>query len=124
MRGLPLLALLIVLPAAALAADLPVSARMHHLRSRGIGNGRSSRSRRRDRSCCWRSTRSRTGEHTLRLRHRDLKQPWRVLLNGQEIARLPLDEADMVTYWAIPPGTLRTAGTNCGSTAAGARVTT
>ena len=45
-------------------------------------------------------------ELTLRLRHRDLKQPWRVLLNDKEIARLPLDEADMVTFWAVPPGTL------------------
>jgi hypothetical protein len=51
------------------------------------------------------------GEWTLRIRHRDLKGPWRAMLNGSEIARLPYDEADMVTYWAIPPGTLRT-GTN------------
>jgi hypothetical protein len=46
-------------------------------------------------------------EHTLRLRHRDLKQLWRVSLNGTEIARLPLDEADAITYWPVPPGTLR-----------------
>ena len=46
-------------------------------------------------------------EQTLRLRHRDLKQPWHVLLNGKEIARLPLDEADMITYWAVPPGALQ-----------------
>jgi hypothetical protein len=45
-------------------------------------------------------------EQTLRLRHRDLKQPWRVLLNGAEIARLPFDEADMITYWVVPAGTL------------------
>jgi uncharacterized protein YbbC (DUF1343 family) len=48
---------------------------------------------------------------TLRLRHRDLKQPWRMLLNGKEIARLPFDEADMITYWEVPAGTLL-AGTN------------
>ena len=50
-------------------------------------------------------------EQTLRLRHRDLKQPWRVLLNGAEIARLPFDEADMITYWVVPAGTLK-AGRN------------
>ncbi len=50
-------------------------------------------------------------EQTLRLRHRDLKQPWRVLLNGAEIARLPFDEADMITYWVVPVGTLK-AGRN------------
>ena len=50
-------------------------------------------------------------ERTLRLRHRDLKQAWRVLVNGTEIARLPFDEADTITYWTLPPGTL-TAGRN------------
>jgi hypothetical protein len=50
-------------------------------------------------------------EQTLRLRHRDLKQPWRVLLNGVEIARLPFDEADMITHWVVPAGTLK-AGRN------------
>jgi hypothetical protein len=46
-------------------------------------------------------------EQTLRLRHRDLKQQWRVLLNGNEIARLPLDEADTITHWVVPAGALR-----------------
>jgi hypothetical protein len=46
------------------------------------------------------------GEQTLRLRHRDLKQSWRVLMNGSEIAQLPLDESDMLTYWQVPPRTL------------------
>jgi hypothetical protein len=46
-------------------------------------------------------------ERTLRLRHRDLKQAWRVLLNGKAIAQLPFDEADMVTYWTVPADTLR-----------------
>ena len=48
-----------------------------------------------------------TGEQKLRLRHRDLKQGWRVLVNVKEIARLPFDEADMITYWVVPAGTLR-----------------
>src|SRR5688500_13281863 len=44
-------------------------------------------------------------EHTLRVRHRDLKQLWRVLVNGTEVARLPYDEADTITYWAVPADT-------------------
>jgi hypothetical protein len=46
-------------------------------------------------------------EQTLRVRHRDLKQPWRVRLNGTEIGQLPFDEADMRTYWTVPAGTLK-----------------
>jgi hypothetical protein len=44
--------------------------------------------------------------HTLRLRHRDLKQEWKLALNGKEIGKLPLDENPMLTYWAMPPGAL------------------
>lgn len=47
------------------------------------------------------------GAHTLRLRHRGLKQAWRVLINGREIARLPPDENDMLTYWSLPAGLVR-----------------
>lgn len=50
-------------------------------------------------------------EQTLRLRHRDVKQTWRIVLNEQEIARLAPDENDMVTFWPLPPGSLR-AGDN------------
>ena len=46
-------------------------------------------------------------ERTLRLRHRDLKQSWCVQVNGRAIACLPPDEADTISYVAIPPGTLR-----------------
>ena len=63
-------------------------------------------------------------EHTLRLRHRDLKQLWRVLLNGQEIARLPLDEADMITYWAVPPRTLADGSERTANPCTGAAPTT
>ena len=51
------------------------------------------------------------GPRTLRLRHRDLKASWRVLVNGQEIARLPLDESDTLTYWDVPENLIR-AGAN------------
>lgn len=47
-------------------------------------------------------------EQSLRLRHRDIKQTWKLSLNGRELGTLPIDENDMVTVWAIPPQTLRT----------------
>ncbi|MGE5190952.1 MAG: CehA/McbA family metallohydrolase [Deltaproteobacteria bacterium] len=46
-------------------------------------------------------------EQTLRLRHRDVKQTWKVRVNDREVGRLPPDENDMVTYWAVPPNTLK-----------------
>lgn len=45
-------------------------------------------------------------EFALRLRQQDVKQTWRITLNGKEIGRLPRDENDMVVYWSIPAGAL------------------
>lgn len=42
-------------------------------------------------------------EQTLRLRHRDVKQTWTVLLNDQRLGRLPRDENPMVTFWPLAP---------------------
>jgi hypothetical protein len=47
------------------------------------------------------------GPGTLRVRHRDLKQNWRLRLNDQEIGALPSDENPMTTFWEVPPGSLR-----------------
>ena len=46
------------------------------------------------------------GEQTLMLRQQDVRQTWRVLLNGKELGRLPPDENDMVIALPIPPGRL------------------
>lgn len=46
-------------------------------------------------------------EYALRLRHRDVKQQWRLHLNGREIAKLPIDENPMRSVWPIPPRTLK-----------------
>lgn len=46
-------------------------------------------------------------EQTLRLRQRDIKQTWVVRINDREIARLPPDENDMITFWPVPPNTLQ-----------------
>jgi hypothetical protein len=47
-----------------------------------------------------------TGEATLSLRQEDVKQAWRVLLNGSELGRLTADENDLVLLLAIPAGRL------------------
>jgi hypothetical protein len=46
------------------------------------------------------------GEWTLRLRQQDVKQTWKVLLNGKELGRLPPDENDQVLALPVPPRTL------------------
>jgi hypothetical protein len=56
------------------------------------------------------ASRVNSNEHTLRLRHRDVKQTWRLRINDREIGRLPPDENDMVTFWALPPGILQEGG--------------
>lgn len=44
--------------------------------------------------------------YTLRLRHRDVKQKWRLRLNERELGSLPADENQMTTFWEVPAGTL------------------
>lgn len=46
------------------------------------------------------------GVQTLRLRQQDVKQTWKVLLNGRERGRLQTDENDTVVYLPLPPGAL------------------
>jgi hypothetical protein len=45
-------------------------------------------------------------EQTLRLRQQDVRQTWKVMLNGKERGRLPPDENDMIIYLPLPPGAL------------------
>lgn len=47
-----------------------------------------------------------TGECTLRLRQQDVRQTWKVTLNGKELGRMILDENDAVLYLPIPAGRL------------------
>jgi hypothetical protein len=45
-------------------------------------------------------------EYTLRLRQLDVRQTWRVLLEGKEVGRLQGTEDDTVIYLPVPPGWL------------------
>src|SRR5207237_438694 len=51
-------------------------------------------------------------EQTLKLRHRDLKQTWKLRLNSYDIATLPPDENDATTYWSIPPNAIHDGSPN------------
>ena len=46
-------------------------------------------------------------EWTLRLRQRDVKQVWRVRLNGRDLGQLVQDENEMVVYLPVPKGAVR-----------------
>ena len=52
------------------------------------------------------SAKASAGEQTLALRMQDVKQTWLAKLNGKEVGRLPIDENDMVVYFAVPEGTI------------------
>ena len=52
-------------------------------------------------------SRPNAAECTLRLRHRDVKQTWKLKINDREIGKLPPDENDMVTFWPLPAGILK-----------------
>src|SRR5207248_753621 len=53
----------------------------------------------------FRATRN-DAELTLRLRQQDVRQPWRVVLNGKELGRLLADENDTELVLPVPPGRL------------------
>jgi hypothetical protein len=51
-------------------------------------------------------TKANTAEQTLRLRQQDVKQVWKVLLNGKDLGRLVLDENDTEIALPVPAGRL------------------
>jgi hypothetical protein len=104
----PLLVVLALgLPRAVLGGEQVLTPRLHHLRADGPAEwadfprqaeGPALRLRFR--------ARPNSGEWTLRLRQQDVKQTWKVRLNGKELGPLPPDENDMIVYLPVPAGTL------------------
>src|SRR5262245_42757630 len=45
-----------------------------------------------------------TGEWTLLIRQQDVKQQWRVMLNGRDLGELMRDENDMLVALEVPTG--------------------
>ena len=94
---------LIALP----TADHSLTSRMHHLRAPGprewsefpeVPEGPSLR-------LTFQAAANKT-ERCLRLRQRDVKESWRVVLNGKPLGRLDQDENEMTIWLSIPAATL------------------
>lgn len=89
------------------AAEQVLDADMHHLRS---GNEREwAEFPEKAEGKTWTATfaaEPAAAPYTLRLRHRDVKQKWRLRLNDRDLGLLPADENKMTTFWEIPAGTL------------------
>jgi hypothetical protein len=93
--------------AAAVAGPVVIDARLHHLRAgaqrewsefpaEAEGPSLSAKFR----------AKANAGEATLRLRQQDVKQPWKLLLNGKELGRLVADENDTEVVLPVPAGRL------------------
>src|SRR5262245_4173716 len=99
--------ILCCLAAGAAAKETVLDPRLHHLRA-GLVREWSDFPEKAEGpslSLTFRAKRNET-EWTLRLRQQDVKQTWKVLLNGKEIDRLRADENDTVIRVPIPPGAL------------------
>jgi hypothetical protein len=99
------LALAIFSGGPALAGEQVLTPRLHHLRA-GAEPEWADFPRRAEGPALRLHFRSRAnaGERTLRLRQQDVKQGWRVLLNGKELGQLVPDENDQALALAVPPG--------------------
>jgi hypothetical protein len=97
----------LVLAAPAFAAPVVIEPKLHHLRA---GNARE-----------WAefpaeaegsaltvkfAAKANAAEQTLRLRQQDVKQTWKVLLNGKDLGRLVIDENDTQIVLPVPAGRL------------------
>jgi len=111
---MPLVAMLVaavVLPAA-VARAAPLDPNMHHLRW-GVPREWEEfppQAESAELVVPFTSTANQT-ERTLRIRHRDLRQAWEIVLNDKKLATLPRDVPDTVTCWAIAPGRHRSGRT-------------
>src|SRR4051794_24353693 len=103
------LVFLIVLlpPSLASAAPISLDDRLHHLRA---GDEREwadfpAKAEGPRLTVPFRTTKN-SAEQTVRLGQQDVKQTWRVLLNGKELGRLIADENNTELVLPVPPGRL------------------
>src|SRR5881394_2849156 len=101
--SLPVLAFLSA--ANVVAKEIVLTPRLHHLRAAGEREWSDFPARAEGPSLALRFQAERNdSEWALRLRQQDVKQTWKVLLNGKELGRLEPDENDMVVYFPVPAG--------------------
>lgn len=101
--------LLILFPVQAAAKEIVLDAKLHHLRAGTEREWSDFPLQAEGPSLTLRFQAERNaGEWTLRLRQQDVRQTWKVMLNGEELIRLPNDENDAVLFLPIPAGRLVT----------------
>jgi hypothetical protein len=106
-RFIPLLLILIVGVNTTSAKERVLDARLHHLRVGAEREWSDFPLKAEVPSLVVRFEAERNaGEWALRLRQQDVRQTWKVLLNGKEIGRLLNDENDTILYVPIPAGRL------------------
>src|SRR5262245_14789278 len=91
--------LFLTLPGTVLAKPVVLTPRLHHLRVTEQREWSDFPARPDGPSLSLRFMAERNeGEGSLRLRQQDVRQTWKVLLNGKDLGRLREDENDMVIY--------------------------
>jgi len=92
----------------ATAAPLVLTPRLHHLRAAGEREWSDFPQKPEGPSLTLRfRARANDREWALRLRQQDVRQTWKVHINGKECGRLQGDENDTILYLPIPAGRLR-----------------
>ncbi len=106
-RSLVLSFAIFLLPTPSIAAPLVIDARLHHLRA-GTEREWSDFPAEAEGSNFTATfpAKANDGEQTLRVRQQDVKQTWKVLLNGKELGRLVIDENDTEIVLPVPAGQL------------------
>ena len=100
--------LAVVVPRPCHAQDITLTPKMHHLRNVGDREWADFPAKAESDVLERKFTLRESGaDWTLRFRQEDIKQDWRVRLNGKEIGKLHRDEIDMRVSVAIAPGVLR-----------------
>jgi hypothetical protein len=101
------LAIALLSPLSAPAAPTVLDAKLHHLRA-GIEREWADFPAEAEGPALTLRFRARPNatEQALQLRQQDVKQPWRVVLNGKELGRLQLDENDSAIFFPVPAGRL------------------
>src|SRR5262245_38505423 len=102
-RGALLVLATLLSPGPAAAAGTVLTASLHHLRAAGAREWSDFPEQPEGPHLSLRfQSRRNDAEWTLRLRQQDVRQTWKVLLNGKELGRLLSDENDTLLYLPVP----------------------
>lgn len=102
-----ILSAVLLAPTSAVAAPLVIDARLHHLRAGAAREWSDFPAEAAGASLTLKfRAKSNAGEQALRLRQQDVKQTWKVTLNGKELGRLVADENDTEIVLPVPAGRL------------------